>query len=261
MKSDLDLLPAVVAAAHAAGERLLALFDPAARPADRGAMFALGRRNEEASLGGLREALTALRPAAWLEGDGERKPLPPGEHWVVDAVEGNVNHLHGVGEWAVTVALVRDDMPVLAVVRQPVGDLTYAAVRGHGAFANGAPLRVSAKRTLDAAIAATGQAEADEPATPRRLGASIAAMLARALLVRATVPSTFPLLRVAAGQHDVFWIYEPVLPGVAPGMLLVTEAGGTATRLDGSPWRPGAPDLLVTNGLLHGASVDVLRGT
>lgn len=183
---------------------------------------------------------------------------PLSEWWVVDAVEGGVNYVHGMPEWSVTVTLLRGSEPVLTVVRQPAGDRTYTAVRGAGAYLNGARLRVSAKTSLDAAIAVTGQAEAGQEGTFRRIGASVAAMLSRALLVRAFVPSTFPLLLVAAGQHDVFWQYEPVLPGVAPGLLLVTEAGGTASRIDGSPWEPGSPDILISAPGVHQAAVDVL---
>jgi myo-inositol-1(or 4)-monophosphatase len=56
----------------------------------------------------------------------------------------------------------------------------------------------------------------------------------------------------------VFWQYEPVLPGVAAGILLVTEVSGTASRIDGSAWRPGSPDILVTNAALHPAAVAIL---
>jgi myo-inositol-1(or 4)-monophosphatase len=147
---------------------------------------------------------------------------------------------------------------VIAVVRQPVGDLTYTAVRGAGAHLNGQPLRASVKTTLDAAIAVTGQAEAGQDGTYRRIGESVTAMLGQALLVRASVPSTFPMLLVASGQSDVFWLYEPVLPGVAVGMLLITEAGGTVTRIDGSPWGPGSPDILAAAPGLHRAAVGAL---
>jgi myo-inositol-1(or 4)-monophosphatase len=104
----------------------------------------------------------------------------------------------------------------------------------------------------------TGQAEAGQQDTYRRIGQSVTALLSRALLVRVFVPSTFPLLLVAAGQLDVFWQYEPVLPGVAPGVLLVTEAGGVVSRIDGSPWRPGDPDILVAPPGLHRAVAQVL---
>lgn len=105
---------------------------------------------------------------------------------------------------------------------------------------------------------ATGQAEAGQTETYRRIGQSITAMLGAALLVRAAVPSTFPLILVASGQNDAFWQYEPVLPGVAAGILLVTEAGGTVSRIDGSPWSPGSSDVLVSTPALHRAAADVL---
>lgn len=257
--NDMALLPQVVAAVHAAGARLLENFSPEARPADRSDMFHAGTRNEELALDGLRTALSAARPGVrWVDDDQETVALPPGEWWTVDAVEGNVNHVHGLSEWCVSVTLLRDNVPVLTAVYQPVGELTYTAVRGAGAWLNGRPLRASAKKELAAAIVTTGQAEADQEGTYRRIGESITAMLGRALLVRASVPSTFPMLLVASGQGDVFWQYEPVLPGVAAGVLLVTEAGGTVSDVHGQPWRPGSPDILVTAPALHPAALDVL---
>jgi myo-inositol-1(or 4)-monophosphatase len=258
-EDDRALLAAVTTAAQEAGARLLEVYSPQARPASRQDLFAAGRRNEEVSLAVLTPALAAARPGArWVDDDQETTTLPPGEWWSVDAVEGNVNHVHGRPEWCVSIALIRDGVPALAVVRQPAGDLTYTAVRGGGAFVNSQPLHTSAKTSLDAAIVVTGQAEAGQDDTYRRIGESITAMLSRALLVRATVPSTFPLLDVAAGQADVFWQYEPVLPGIAPGALLVTEAGGIVTDLRGEPWTPGAPDVLAAAPALHAAALDVL---
>ncbi len=259
MSDTTDLLSSVVKAATAAGDRLMAEFSPDARPASRADMAAAGGHTEELVLGALRPELESLRPGAgWVAEDMETTPLSPGEWWVVDAVEGAVNYAHGMPEWCVTVTLVRDGQPVLAVVRQPVGDLTYTAVRGAGSQLNGRPLRTSAKTSLDAAIAVTGQAEAGQEGTYRRIGESVTAMLAQALLVRTFVPSTFPMLLVAAGQNDVFWQYEPVLPGVAAGVLLITEAGGTVSRTDGSPWSPGSPDILAAAPALHQAAVDTL---
>ncbi|MFJ9564569.1 inositol monophosphatase family protein [Streptomyces fuscichromogenes] len=256
---DRTLLAAVVDIAAEAGRALEARYSTAARPAGREDMFRSGTADSRVSLDILRPALTALRPAArWLTDEYETAELPPGEWWVVDEVEGNVNHVHGLPEWAVTVALVRDGQTVLAVVRQPVGDLTYTALRGAGARLNGTALKVSAKTGLDAAIVVTGQAEADQEGTYRRIGQSITAMLDSALLVRAAVPSTFPMLLVAAGHNDVFWQYEPVLPGVAAGALLITEAGGVVTRIDGTPWAPGADTVLATPPALHAAAVQVL---
>ncbi|MBY8888937.1 inositol monophosphatase [Streptomyces sp. PTM05] len=249
----------MVETAAEAGRALEARYSTATRPTGRNDMFRIGTVDGQVSLDILRPGLTALRPEArWLTDEYETIELPSGEWWVVDEVEGNVNHVHGLPEWAVSVALVRDGQPVLAVVRQPIGDLTYTALRGAGSYLNGRALKVSAKTDLNAAIVVTGQAEADQDGTYRRIGQSITAMLDHALLVRATVPSTFPMLLVADGHNDVFWQYEPVLPGVAAGALMITEAGGVVTRIDGTPWTPGADTIVVTTPALHAAAVKVL---
>ncbi|MFC8177275.1 inositol monophosphatase family protein [Rhodococcus sp. NPDC057297] len=241
------LLSQVEEVAHAAGETLLTLFDPDSRPTDRTQLFDAMRRNEDA-VSGLRDELASLRPSAqWLPDTLSSTSLPDGEWWVVDAVEGNVNHVHGSGEWCVTVTLVVDGAPTLTVVRQPIGDRTYTAVTGGGAYLGTTELHVARKRDLADAVALTGQAEHGQTDTHQAISRSVEALLGQSLLVRATVPSTFPLLSVAAGHADIFWQYRPTLPGVAAGLLLATEAGGIATRIDGTPWHPGSADILVSN--------------
>jgi myo-inositol-1(or 4)-monophosphatase len=260
MDTDAYLLEQVTKVAVEAGGRLLAVYSPDARPADRGELMKAARRNEEVASAGLREALRALRPGArWLEEENETGELPAGQWWVVDDAEGSVNHVHGLPEWGVSISLVIDGVPELGVFHQPVADLTYTARRGQGAYRNGQPLTVSRKSGLELAIVGTGQAEAGQAETYQRIGRSITALLGQAFLVRATVPSTFPLLLVAGGQLDAFWQYEPVLPGIALGILLATEAGGIATAVDGSPWAPGSGTVLVAAPGVHAAMVSALR--
>jgi myo-inositol-1(or 4)-monophosphatase len=254
-----ELLAMVVEAVRDTGSRLLERYTPDARPRDRAGLLAAAHENEKVSTDHLRAALAAARPAAgWAPDDRVGGDLPPGEWWSVDAVEGNVNHIHGLPEWCVSATLIRAGQPVLTAVHQPVGDLTYTAVQGGGAWLNGEPLHVSAKVDLSIAVAATGQAEVSQNTTYQRIGASITAMLGRAMLVRATVPSTFPMLLVAAGHADLFWQYETTLPGVAAGVLLITEAGGTVTDVAGRPWRCGSTDILASAPALHAAALDVL---
>ncbi|TQS42380.1 inositol monophosphatase family protein [Cryptosporangium phraense] len=135
----------------------------------------------------------------WFDEDTGAE-VPPGQWWVVDGAEGAVNFVRGLPDWAVTITLLNDGVPELTVVRQPIGDLTYTAVRGGGAFLDGRPLRVSAKTDLDAAIVTASQA-GNTPEVHARFGRTFAALSDRALLVRNTVPTTFPLLVVASGLH------------------------------------------------------------
>lgn len=258
-ESDVAIVERVQEIAVAAGERLRALYSPSNRPSDRDSMVAAARANEAAASNGLRDALLAVRPdARWVEDEQETSALPDGEWWVVDTVEGNVNHVHGLPEWCVSITLVRDRKPVLAVIRQPIGDLTYTAVSDGGAFVNGAPMAVSTKQGLDVAVVGTGQAEAGQSETYRRIGESVTVMLGAALMVRTQVPSTFPILLVAAGHTDAFWQYEPNLPGVAAGVLFVQEAGGVVSTIDGATWMPGVDTILIGAPGVHAAVRDAL---
>jgi myo-inositol-1(or 4)-monophosphatase len=224
-----QLLADVTAAVHRAGKALLAGYTESARPADKADMAVSGHRLDAIVTEILEPALAEIRPGArWVDDDQEMSVLPPGEWWAVDPVEGAVNYVHGMDQWSVTVALVRDNAPVLAVVHEPVPGRTWTAVRGGGAFLNGQALTVSEKKDVDAAIVTTTQPRTKN----RQFGDAVAALLDRALFVRSTVPSTFPQLDLAAGHVDAYWQYECDLIGVAAGVLLVTEAGGLVTTIE-----------------------------
>lgn len=255
-------LAAMVRIAQDAGAKLLASFIPTTRPDGLDELIAAVGRNEEVASVGLVDALAAVRPSAvFLDDSREAGDLSEIECWVVDAVEGNVNHVHGLADWGVTIALMRNRQPVIAVVHQPINGLTWTALAGGGARCNGQLLQIGHKRRLEAAIAVTGQAEAGQSGTYAAIGDSITKMLYHALLVRTSVPSTFPLLQVAGGQADIFWQYSPVLLGIAAGMLIAREAGAVVSRIDGSAWEPGAEDILVTTPALQVQVIGVLAAS
>lgn len=260
LAEDLALLPQVVVAVRAAGAHVRDRFTPHARQDGLDGILAALRANDEASLDLLREPLERARPGAgWVEDELATGPLPPGEWWITDPVEGNINHVHGMAGWAVTATLVRDDEPVLTAVYVPLTDDTYTAVRGGGAFLNGVPLRPSAKTELDGAYVATGQAAPGEDhRTFDRIATSVAAVLRRALVVRVMVPATMELVNVAAGRMDAFWQYSDVRSGLVAGALLVAEAGGEVTDTRGRPWSLSSEDFLAAAPALHPAVVDAL---
>jgi len=219
--------------------------------------------NDNASLAVLRPALEALRPeAGWAEDELESGALPPGEWWVTDPVEGNVNHIHGMTDWGVTATLVRDNVPVLTGVHLPLTGDTYTAVLGGGALLNGRPIRPSAKQELNAAIAGTGQASPRETAeTFTEMARSIQRMLNAALVLRVSVPATLQLIQVAAGRTDVFWQHSAVRSGLVSGALLVAEAGGVISDLHGRPWTLSSTGFLASAPALHDQAVAVLSPT
>jgi myo-inositol-1(or 4)-monophosphatase len=201
---------------------------------------------------------TAIADRSSCERSG--KP-PPGEWWVTDPAEGNINHVHGLTDWAVTATLVRDNRPVLTVVHLPLAGTTYTAVAGEGAYQDGVPLRASAKTALNAALSGTGQAMPGESAeTFRRFGEAVTAMLNKGLVLRASVPATLQLIHVAAGRMDVFWQFSAVRSGLVAGALLVAEAGGVVTGIQGAPWTLDSADFLAAAPGVHSEAVEVLAG-
>ncbi|MFB9240471.1 3'(2'),5'-bisphosphate nucleotidase CysQ [Massilia antarctica] len=243
---DQTLLLRTVAAVQAAGHAVKALFDPHARPQTLQEIASTIEANDRVSMSILRQALSQARPGArWDDDEEGRGPLPDGEWWVCDPVEGAIHHIHGSPRWGVTATLVRDNVPVLTAIHLPLTGDTYTALRGGGAWLNGTALKASSKSDLRAAMVGTGQAAPGEGAAVyRRIGGSVSAMLEAALVVHVSVPSTMQLIDVAAGRQDLFWQYSQVRSGLVAGALLVAEAGGRVTDLHGRPWQPDSRGFL-----------------
>ncbi|CAN7390358.1 3'(2'),5'-bisphosphate nucleotidase CysQ [Caballeronia sp. LjRoot34] len=254
------LMRATINAVQAAGNHMKEIFSPDARPADLQELVKAIHANDAESLGVMQEALLTARPqASWSEDELESGELPPGEWWVTDPVEGNINHIHGMTDWCVTATLVKDNQPELTVVYLPLTGNTYTATRGGGAYLDGVRIEPSRKKELNAALVGTGQAKpGEDAATFRRIGESVTAMLSSALVARVSVPATLQLIHVAAGRMDVFWQFSQVRSGLVAGALLVSEAGGTVTDTHGRPWHLASDDFLAAAPALHEASVNVL---
>ncbi|MGW2703932.1 3'(2'),5'-bisphosphate nucleotidase CysQ [Streptomyces sp. NPDC001340] len=258
--SDADLLAQTAMAVRAAGSALRERFGEVARYRSREELMSALAANDDTALDILRPRLTRLRPdAGWVEDELDGGALPPGEWWVVDPAEGNVNHLHALPEWAVTATLVRENQPVLTAVHLPLTGETYTALTGAGAYLDGRLLHVSQTADLGLSIVATSQARPDEDEkVVRRVGSSITAMLLDALVVRTAVPATLHLLNVAAGRIDAFWQFAGARADLLPGALLVTEAGGRISDAEGRPWTPKSESFLAAAPGVHAEAVSTL---
>jgi myo-inositol-1(or 4)-monophosphatase len=258
--SDADLLAQTAIAVRAAGSALRERFGDVVRYQTRDELMRALAANDDAALDVLRPRLTLLRPNARLvEDELAGGALPPGEWWVLDPAEGNVNHLHALSEWAVTATLVRDNQPVLTAVHLPLTGETYTALAGGGAYLDGRPLHVSRTTDLGLSLVATSQARPDEDEkVVRRIGSSITAMLFDALVVRTSVPATLHLLDVAAGRIDAFWQFAGARADLLPGALLVAEAGGQISDAGGRPWIPESESFLAAAPGVHTEAVTTL---
>jgi myo-inositol-1(or 4)-monophosphatase len=153
--------------------------------------------------------------------------------WVIDPLDGTTNYVHQVAHYAVSVALAERGQPIVGVVFDPVADECFTAERGKGAWLNGHPIRTSRVRDLGEALVAASFSS--EVAFPSREIDQFVAALVRCQAVRRTGSAALNLCYVAAGRFDAFWALSTKAWDIAAGMLVVEEAGGVVSRLDGTP--------------------------
>jgi myo-inositol-1(or 4)-monophosphatase len=148
-----------------------------------------------------------------------------GYKWIVDPIDGTVNFIHGFPYYAVSIALVHGTEITHAVVYDPVHDECFTAIKGKGAYRNGAPLRVSTCTDLAQALIGTVFPTRESP----KLAAYLPMfnhLIGRCAGLRRAGSCSLDLANLAAGRLDGFWVTSLKSWDVAAGALLVTEAGG-----------------------------------
>ena len=202
----------------------------------------------------LRDRLTALRPGAGWADELDTAIPATGEAWVVDTVDGAVQFLQGLPHWSVSATLVRDGLPVAAVLHSPLRGETYTAAKGFGAFRNGAVIRPSGKSELRVSLVATSQPPlvAGEPDAIERAGRALAAVLPVIGAVRNFGPTSWQIAETAAGRIDAFWEFGSDDANLTGAALVAAEAGALVTDLAGRAWRPGMRGFLAAPAALHG---------
>jgi len=176
---------------------------------------------------------------------------------VFDPLDGTTNYAHGLPIFCSSLALEIDGRTEVGAVYDPTRAELFTAERGAGAFLNGQRLQVSAAAELIDALLVTGFPY-DVHKQTADLVTMFAAFLGRARAVRRLGSAALDLCYVAAGRFDGYWEQHLWPWDVAAGALVVTEAGGSVTGMDGSSFDPAAAHLVASNGRVHAAMLDVI---
>jgi myo-inositol-1(or 4)-monophosphatase len=208
----------------------------------------------------LREELTKARPGyGFLGEEGGHHEGPDKTHtWIVDPLDGTTNFLHGIPQFAISIALERDGVIVAGVVYNPVTDEMYTGERGKGAFLNDRRLRVAGRQRMAEAVVACAlphhgrgdlalfrcelTAVQDKVAGLRRFGAA-----------------ALDLAFVAAGRYDAYWERGLSPWDMAAGLLLVRESGGFVTDLEGNDAMFATGDIIAGNETMHREVLGLLK--
>jgi myo-inositol-1(or 4)-monophosphatase len=199
-------------------------------------------------------------------GDGflaEEAGSQPGDGWVwyVDPLDGTTNFVHHFPVFSVSIAASLGDHAQLGVVYDPLRGELFQAFNSGGAWLNDKPIGVSPVDKLGDSLLATGFPYDIRQNQDNNLN-SFAAVTLRAQGIRSTGSAALDLAYVACGRLDGYWELRLSAWDWAAGMLLVTEAGGRATCLDGSPDVSGEPaGLVATNGRIHNQLLATISGS
>jgi myo-inositol-1(or 4)-monophosphatase len=177
---------------------------------------------------------------------------------IADPLDGTTNFLHGYPEYAVSIAIVSDSSLRAAVVLNVVTGDEFTASKDGGAFLNGTRIKVSTLRDPGRALIGTGFPFKTLSELPRYIPQFSLVMRGTAGIRRAG-SAALDLSNVACGRFDAFWELVLAPWDVAAGVLLVREAGGIITDLDGYPAEPVAGAFVAGNPAMHAWLLQTLR--
>jgi myo-inositol-1(or 4)-monophosphatase len=178
--------------------------------------------------------------------------------WLIDPLDGTTNFLHGIPYYCVSIALRIGEVTAVGVVFDPTSGRLFTAMRGQGAFLDGAPIKVSGRPGLAEAVLGTGLPFKDWHYLDDYM-ASLREIMQRCAGIRRPGAAALDLASVAAGWTDGHWERGLNAWDVGAGSLLVEEAGGKVSTFNGSESFLNSGHIIVGTPGVHAALLDVLK--
>lgn len=182
--------------------------------------------------------------------ESERINADSDYQWIIDPLDGTTNFVHSYPAFAISIGILHNNEPICGIIKELPVTKTYSALKGKGAFCDGKQICVSDVDSIGDSLLATGfgyehgemwlanmelfKRFTDITHGVRRLGAA-----------------AVDFCHVASGKVDGFWEFDLQPWDSAAGILIVQEAGGAITKMDGSEYSINHPQILATNGKIH----------
>lgn len=194
-----------------------------------------------------------------LSEEGTNRDSNSDFRWIIDPLDGTVNFAHGFPLYCVSIALEYKGKIIVGAVHDPERKETFSAAEKLGAYLNGKKIRVSTESKLQRALLATGFAYDVATARTNNLGL-FARMIKKAQAVRRPGSAAIDLCWLACGRLDGFWEYSLYPWDTAAAALIVEQAGGKVTRLNGQQFSIFDKDILASNARLYRSLKRALTG-
>lgn len=178
--------------------------------------------------------------------------------WFVDPLDGTNNYLQGLPIWGVSIACRRGGRLIAGVIYEPLGENLFVATQGGGASWNDQRIQVSQREGVDGAFLATGYPFRARGAIDAYLEAFRSVYL-RARAIRRCGAASLDLAYVATGVYDGFFEFRLSPWDIAAGALLIEEAGGRVTDLDGGEEYLKSGNVVAGSAALHSELLQIIR--
>jgi myo-inositol-1(or 4)-monophosphatase len=214
------------------------------------------KRAEEMLYGDLSKA----RPGYGFIGEegGSREGADKSHTWIVDPLDGTTNFLHGIPHFAISIGLQREGVMIAGLIYNPANDDLYIAERGKGAFLNDQRLRVAGRRQLGECVIACGLphiGRGDHELSRREL----AELQPRVAGLRRFGSAALDMAFIAAGRFDGYWERNLQPWDMAAGTIIVREAGGIVSGVNGDDDALKTGNLVCGNEHVHAELVKILK--
>jgi myo-inositol-1(or 4)-monophosphatase len=204
--------------------------------------------------------LARARPGYGFIGEegGTREGADKTHSWIVDPLDGTTNFLHGIPQFAISIALAREGSVIAGVVYNPANDELYLAERGKGAFLNDQRLRVAGRRKLSECVVACGLPHIGR-GDFEQFRDELKEIQSRVAGLRRFGAASLDLAFVAAGRLDGYWERNLSPWDIAAGQIIVREAGGMVSGIEGHDNALTTGNVVCGNDYVHGELVKMLK--
>ncbi len=177
--------------------------------------------------------------------------------WVVDPIDGTMNYYHGMSPFRVAICLVEKDKPIITAIYNPVKDNLYFAEKGKGAFLNNIKIKVNSNFKLKKSVVMTHISSKKEARA--RTIIALGNIFNKTLHMRILGSGIAAMTYISEGKFDVFFNIITYPWDILPGALLVEEAGGIVTDIQGKKIDLKSTSILASNGNVHSDVLKLLK--
>ncbi|MGD0341445.1 MAG: inositol monophosphatase family protein [Bacteroidales bacterium] len=204
------------------------------------------------------ERLSKILPeAGFLAEEGTSSKMSAEYRWVIDPLDGTTNFMHRLHPFAVSVALTKDNDPVVGVVHEVDGNETFTAWKGGGAWFNGSPIHVSSVKKVSDSLVATGFPYNDFSRLEKYMKC-LSYFFRVSHGVRRLGSASVDLAYVACGRFEAFYEYDLKPWDVAAGIIIIREAGGKISDFSGREENLTGIEIVAANNLVYSEFLEIV---